>query len=412
LSKRIRLGILFGGRSGEHEVSLISAASLLKSLDPAKYEVVPIGITRDGQWRVGATPREFASQPERLLATVLNQGQAVIASADPTGPQLVPTHPEAQSSPGSRLDVIFPLLHGTFGEDGTVQGLLELADIPYVGAGVLASAAGMDKDAMKRLFRDAGLPVVDWRLVLRRDWEQNPRAWSRRIARELGFPLFVKPANLGSSVGISKARTSRDLPAAIDLAARYDRKIIVEKGLDAREIECSVLGNDKPVASVPGEVIPVNEFYDYEAKYLKEGSELVIPAKLSRRQSREVQELAVRAFRAIDCAGMARVDFLLDRPSGKVYVNEINTIPGFTPISMYPKLWEASGVPYPELIDRLVSLALERHGEKRRSSFRYETGGEAQRDPALSGTANATAVVNKKLKTHSKPRKAGLSESG
>ena len=394
LSKRIRLGILFGGRSGEHEVSLISAASLLKSLDPAKYEVVPIGITREGQWRVGATPRSLASQPERLLATVLNEGQAVTASADPTGPQLVPTHPEAQSSPESRLDVIFPLLHGTFGEDGTVQGLLELADIPYVGAGVLASATGMDKDAMKRLFRDAGLPVVDWMLALRRDWEPNPRGCSRRIARELGFPLFVKPANLGSSVGISKVRTSHDLAAALDLAARYDRKIIVERGLDAREIECSVLGNDLPIASVPGEVIPVNEFYDYEAKYLKEGSELVIPAKLSKRQSREVGELAVRAFRAIDCAGMARVDFLLDRPSGKIYVNEINTIPGFTPISMYPKLWEASGVPYPELIDRLVALALERHAEKRRSSFRYNTTGEAQAGGAPSATAKP-ARLNK-----------------
>ena len=398
MSKRIRLGILFGGRSGEHEVSLISAASLLKSLDPAKYEVIPIGITREGQWRVGATPRSLASQPERLLATVLNQGQAVTASADPTGPQLVPTHAEAQRSTESRLDVIFPLLHGTFGEDGTVQGLLELADIPYVGAGVLASATGMDKDAMKRLFRDAGLPVVDWVLVLRRDWEQNPRAWSRRIARELGFPLFVKPANLGSSVGISKVRTWHDLPVALDLAARYDRKIIVEKGLQAREIECSVLGNDQPVASVPGEIIPVNEFYDYEAKYLKEGSELVIPAKLSKRQSREVRGLAVRAFRAIDCAGMARVDFLLDRPGGKIYVNEINTIPGFTPISMYPKLWEASGVPYPELIDRLVALALERHAEKRRSSFRYDTTGEAQASVAPSATAKPTRLNRRQTK--------------
>ncbi len=372
MSERIRLGILFGGRSGEHEVSLISAASLLKALDPKKYEVIPIGITRDGQWRLGATPRELASVPERLLSTVLDQGQVVTASADPTGPHLVPVESAAENPRGTSLDVIFPVLHGTFGEDGTVQGLLELADIPYVGAGVLASATGMDKDAMKRLFRDAGLPVVDWMLVLRRDWEHNPAIWSRRIARTLRFPLFVKPANLGSSVGISKVRGVRELGAAMDGAARYDRKIVVEKGLEAREIECSVLGNDRPIASVPGEIIPVNEFYDYEAKYLKEGSELVIPARLSKRQSREVQQLAVRAFRAMDCAGMARVDFLLDRPSGKLYVNEINTIPGFTPISMYPKLWKASGVPYPELVDRLISLAMERHGEKHRSSFRYD----------------------------------------
>jgi D-alanine-D-alanine ligase len=382
LSKRIRLGVLFGGRSGEHAVSLISAASLLKALDPAKYEVVPIGITRGGRWRVGSTPGQLAHQPERMLARVLDQGQLVTASADPSGPQLVPMgsptqspiegHAVATHHSNRSVDVIFPVLHGTFGEDGTVQGLLELADIPYVGAGVLASSAGMDKDAMKRLFRDAGLPVVTWMLVLRSDWEQQPASWRHRIAREIGYPLFVKPANLGSSVGISKVHAPRELDAAMDLAARYDRKIIVEKGLDAREIECSVLGNDHPEASLPGEVIPVNEFYDYEAKYLKEGSELVIPAKLSKKQTREVQALAVRAFRAIDCAGMARVDFLLDRLSDKLYVNEINTIPGFTPISMYPKMWEASGVPYPELIDRLVKLALERHAEKRRSSFEYE----------------------------------------
>ncbi len=372
MSKRIRLGILFGGRSGEHEISLISAASVLKALDPTKYELIPIGITREGQWRVGATPRELAAAPERWLASVLDQGQIVMASADPAGPHLLPVKSDDQARRAPNLDVIFPLLHGTFGEDGTVQGLLELADIPYIGAGVLASATGMDKDAMKRLFRDAGLPVVDWILVLRSEWEQNPQAWRRRIARELGFPLFVKPVNLGSSVGISKVHNAAELAAALDLAARYDRKIIVEHGIDAREIECSVLGNDQPIASVPGEIIPVNEFYDYEAKYLKEGSELVIPAMLSKRQSRDVQQLAVRAFRAIDCAGMARVDFLFDRPSGKLYVNEINTIPGFTPISMYPKLWEASGISYPDLIDRLVSLALERHAEKRRSTFRYD----------------------------------------
>lgn len=372
MNKRIRLGILFGGRSGEHEVSLVSAASVIKALDPAKYEVVPIGITRDGRWRLGRAPGRLAEQPERWLAAVLDQGQTVTASADPTAPDLMPVARGLTRPARARVDVIFPVLHGTFGEDGTVQGLLELADIPYVGAGVLASAAGMDKDAMKRLFRDAGLPVVEWLLVLRSDWERNPQASSRRITQELGYPLFVKPANLGSSVGISKVRAPRELNAAVGLAARYDRKIVVERGLDAREIECSVLGNDRPIASVPGEVIPVNEFYDYEAKYLKEGSKLIIPARLGRRQTREVQELAVRAFQALDGAGMARVDFLLERAGGKLYVNEINTIPGFTPISMYPKLWEASGIPYPQLIDRLVALAFERHAEKRRSLFAYD----------------------------------------
>ena len=374
MDKRIRVGVLFGGRSGEHEISLLSAASVLKALDPQKYEVIPIGITREGRWRIGSSPHQLAPEPERLLAKVLEQGEDVTASADPGRPGLIPLASKLsrRSQAAESVDVIFPVLHGTFGEDGTVQGLLELADIPYVGAGVLASAAGMDKDAMKRLFRDAGLPVAEWRLVLRSEWEENPRAWARRIAREIGYPLFVKPANLGSSVGISKVHEARELVAAMDLAARYDRKIVVEKGLDAREIECSVLGNDRPQASLPGEVIPVNEFYDYEAKYVKEGSELVIPAKLSRRQTHAVQELALRAFRAVDCAGMARVDLLLERDTGHLVVNEINTIPGFTPISMYPKLWEASGIPYSELIDRLIKLALERHAEKRRSSFRYE----------------------------------------
>ena len=277
-------------------------------------------------------------------------------------------HPRIRFQP---IDVVFPVLHGTFGEDGTVQGLLELADIPYVGAGVLASAAGMDKDVMKRLFRDAGLPVVPWELILRSDWESDPGAVRKRIEKELRYPLFVKPVNLGSSVGISKVHDRRELAAALNLAAQYDRKILVEKGIDAREIECSVLGNDHPQASVPGEVVPVNEFYDYEAKYIKEGSELVIPARLTARQTKQVREVAIRAFQAVDGAGMGRVDFLLDRKTGKVYLNEINTIPGFTSISMYPKLWEASGIPYPQLLDRLIELALERHQEKSRTRFTY-----------------------------------------
>jgi D-alanine-D-alanine ligase len=365
--KRIRLGILFGGRSGEHEVSLTSATSLLQALDPAKYEVVPIGITREGRWLVGR-------EADKLLPGVLEKGKPVTPSVVPSGPKLIPlsSSPAAPHAGGPDVDVIFPVLHGTFGEDGTVQGLLELADIPYVGAGVLASAAGMDKDVMKRLFRDAKLPVVPWTLVLRGEWAEAPARVRRRIEKEVGFPLFVKPANLGSSVGISKVRKSRELAAALDLAGQYDRKILVEEAVDGREIECSVLGNERPQASVPGEVVPVNEFYDYEAKYLKEGSELIIPARLTARQTRQVQDFAVRAFQAIDGAGMARVDFLLDGKSGKVWVNEINTIPGFTPISMYPKLWEASGIPYPQLVDRLIELALERQREKTRTRYDYK----------------------------------------
>jgi len=366
VKKKIRLGILFGGRSGEHEVSLTSAASLMKALDPTKYEVVPIGITREGRWLVG-------SAADKLLPGVLEHGRPVLPSVDPSGPVLIaldsPLARPCSSAAG--IDVIFPVLHGTFGEDGTVQGLLELAGIPYVGAGVLGSAAGMDKDVMKRLFRDAGLPVVPWILVSRREWESVRARVLRRIGRELRYPLFVKPANLGSSVGISKVRKPPELAAALDLAADYDRKILVERGVDGREIECAVLGNEQPRASVPGEIVPVNEFYDYEAKYIKEGSELIIPAKLTRRQTKVVQEYSIRAFQATDCAGMARVDFLLDRRTGKLYVNETNTIPGFTPISMYPKLWEASGVPYPQLVDRLIELALARQREKSRTRYQY-----------------------------------------
>jgi D-alanine-D-alanine ligase len=352
----------------------------MKALDPAKYEVVPVGITREGRWRVGSGAFELlpgaagddAAQQTTPLQTVLEEGRAVTPSVDPTGPKLLPL---AKSSPAPNarpeVDVIFPVLHGTFGEDGTIQGLLELADVPYVGAGVLASSAGMDKDVMKRLFRDAGLPVVPWELVLRRDWEHDPAGVRKRIEKRLRYPLFVKPVNLGSSVGITKVHEPRELQAAMDLAAQYDRKILVEKAVDAREIECAVLGNDSPEASVPGEIIPVNEFYDYEAKYIKEGTELAIPARISPRQIKRIQELAVRAFKAIDCAGMGRVDFLLDRKTGKVFVMEINTIPGFTSISMYPKLWEASGVPYSKLLDRLVDLALERHRDKIRTRYEY-----------------------------------------
>ncbi|MDE3179979.1 MAG: D-alanine--D-alanine ligase [Acidobacteriota bacterium] len=365
MKKKIRLGILFGGRSGEHEVSIASAASVLQALDRSKYRVTLIAITRKGCWLLGGLSPQHP--PLEALKAVLRTGAPVLPSADPSKPGLLALSTLRRVN----LDVVFPLLHGTFGEDGTVQGLLELSGIPYVGAGVLGSSASMDKDLMKRLFRDARLPIVPWILILRRDWGNSPSKLRLNIEREIGYPAFVKPANLGSSVGVSKVTSRRELGRAIDLAANYDRKIIVEKGIDAREIECSVLGNDDPKASAPGEIVPVNEFYDYSAKYLQEGSKLIIPARLTARQSREVRDFSLRAFKAVDCAGMARVDFLLDRRSGQMLVNEINTIPGFTSISMYPKLWEVSGLPYPMLVDRLVDLAIDRHREKQQTRYDY-----------------------------------------
>jgi D-alanine-D-alanine ligase len=368
VKKRIRVGLLFGGRSGEHDVSIISATSVAKALEPSKYEVVPIFITRAGAWRLGRAG-------ETDLSAVRQHGLAVTPSVNPSGPKFIVLD---KLSPHSKLkvdvDVIFPVLHGTFGEDGTVQGLFELAGIPYVGAGVLGSSAGMDKDVMKRLFRDAGLPVVPWVLALRSEWKREPTRVRRLIEEEIGYPLFVKPPNLGSSVGISKVSNARKLAAALDLAAKYDRKILAEKAVNAREIECAVLGNDRPEASVPGEVVPINEFYDYEAKYLKEGSRLAIPAKLSPHQTQRTREMAVRAFQAVEGVGLGRVDFLLDRTTGKLFVNEINTLPGFTSISMYPKLWEASGLPYPQLLDRLIELAFERHREKEAIRYDYKPG--------------------------------------
>ncbi len=336
----------------------------MKALDRGKYIVLPIGITREGQWRLG----DRALDPP---AKALETGRLMTPSADPSGPLLVPADLRSTRSTPPGIDVIFPVLHGTFGEDGTVQGLLEMANVPYVGAGVLASATGMDKDVMKRLFRDAGLSVVPWILVLRSEWKREPAAVTQRVLREFDFPVFVKPANLGSSVGISKVHNRAELAPALNLAARYDRKIIVERGIDAREIECSVLGNDNPGASLPGEVLPINEFYDYEAKYIKEGSEIIVPAKLPQFRVQQIRDFAVRAFTTLDCAGMARIDFLLDRKWGRLYVNELNTIPGFTPISMYAKMWEASGVPYSKLLDRLIMLALERHKEKLRTQLRF-----------------------------------------
>jgi D-alanine-D-alanine ligase len=347
---KLRVGVIFGGRSGEHEVSVASAAAIFKHLDRSRYETVPIRIEKTGQWTLAAKAPEALSAADVIAQTSTEALQPVEPS---------------KAIAGSGLDVIFPVLHGPYGEDGTVQGLLELANIPYVGAGVLGSAVGMDKAVMKTLFAAHGLPIVGHLVTLRRDWMRDSRGFARRVAGDLRFPVFVKPANLGSSVGISKAKSETDFADAMELALQYDRKVVVEAAVpNAREIECSVLGNDEPEASVPGEIVPSREFYDYQAKYLDEDSRALIPAPLSSEQTAEIQTLAVRAFQAVEGAGMARVDFLLARDSGQIYLNEVNTIPGFTTISMYPKMWEASGLSYPALLDRLIELALERHAEK------------------------------------------------
>lgn len=390
--KKLRVGILFGGRSGEHEISLLSAASVFKAIDKDKFEVVPIGITKEGRWVTsGEAERLLSGKPpheERHLragdpeatsaAAVLQNGEAFVMPPEPHGAGMQPFQTDALARRASdraiNVDVIFPVLHGTFGEDGTVQGLLELADIAYVGGGVLGSAAGMDKDVMKSLFRAAGLPIVKHVTALRSEWEAQSKKVQKLVESKLRYPVFVKPANLGSSVGISKAHDRKELGPAIDEAAKFDRKIVIEEGVGgkkhkAREIECAVLGNDTPEASVAGEIVPSAEFYDYSAKYLDEGSQLIIPAKLSKSEMKKVQQLAIAAFRAVDCSGLSRVDFLMDPKSRKIYLNEINTMPGFTSISMYPKLWAASGVSYPELIERLIQLALDRHADKKRNQY-------------------------------------------
>lgn len=381
MAKKLRVGIVFGGRSGEHEVSLLSAASILKAIDRRKFDVVPIGITKEGRWLA-------ADDAHGLLAgSEATAGVRRLRAGDPDAtpgakllhegiPTLLAPEPErAKGQSALAVDVIFPVLHGTFGEDGTIQGLFELAGIPYVGSGVLGSAAGMDKDVMKRLFVQAGLPIVRHVTLLRSDWEKSPRKSIAKVEAALRYPVFVKPANLGSSVGISKAHNRRELGPALTLAARYDRKLIVEQGVGsgtarARELEVAVLGNDDPKASVVGEIIPGKEFYDYEAKYLSEGSVPVIPAKLTVTEAKKVREMAIAAFRACDLSGLARVDFLME-PAGRrrIFINEVNTLPGFTQISMYPRLWEASGIPYRDLITRLIELALERQNEKDRTAY-------------------------------------------
>ena len=372
--KKLRIGVLFGGKSGEHEVSLLSAASILKAIDRKRFEVVPMGITKAGRW-VGA------GEADQLLAgDSMEIGTAARGKKSETAIQLNASAELAQQNGAlaQGLDVVFPVLHGTFGEDGTIQGLFELADVAYVGSGVLGSAAGMDKDVMKRLFGAAGLPQTPYLALSRADWNAEPKKCVKKIEAALGYPVFVKPANLGSSVGISKVHDRSELAAAMDLAAGFDRKLVIEQGVGGpgakpRELEVAVLGNDAPQASVVGEIVPGAEFYDYDAKYHSDASVPIIPAELTKAEAKQIRAMAIAAFKACDCSGLARVDFLMEpRVKGKtsrIYLNEINTMPGFTSISMYPKLWEASGVAYKELISQLIELAVERQREKAETRF-------------------------------------------
>ena len=351
---KFRVAILYGGRSAEHEVSVVSARSVMAAIDRSKYEIVPIAITKSGRWMLPAKTPDRLEAPKGSLPGTGEEGTSVALTGDAG---LKPI--DGGTAGVGPIDVVFPVLHGPFGEDGTVQGMLELAGVPYVGAGVLASALGMDKEMHKQLFRSRGLPVVPYLHVHTEDWQRGPDAVLELAEEEIGLPAFTKPSSLGSSIGVSKCRTPDELRAGLNLAFEHDRKALVERAINARELECAVLGNDDPEASIVGEILPSHEFYDFDAKYIDDASELRIPAPIPENVSEEIRHLAVEAFRAIDCAGMARVDFFYEEPTGAVYVNEINTIPGFTPISMYPKLWDATGIPYAKLIDRLIELALE-----------------------------------------------------
>jgi D-alanine-D-alanine ligase len=366
--RKLKIAVLFGGRSGEHEVSLDSARSVLGVLDPQKYEVFQVGITHAGTWLTGPDARQSMEKgdseellPCAILPDPSKPGLYILSSTD-HGQMLEKL---------TDLDVVFPVLHGTYGEDGTLQGLLEMTDLAYVGAGVTGSSVGMDKAVFKDIMRSIGIPTVESILVLRYEIEKDIDAVIRQAEKVASYPLFIKPANLGSSVGITKCKQRADLGEALLEAAAYDRRVLVERGLDAREIEVSVLGNDDPQASLPGEVLPSREFYSYESKYIDGTSGLRIPAPLPSGMADEIRRMAVSAFKAIDCAGMARVDFFLEKTTGKIYLNELNTIPGFTSISMYPKLWQASGLAYASLVDRLVELALERKAERNRTEHRF-----------------------------------------
>jgi len=370
-NKKIRVGIIFGGRSGEHEVSYFSATSIINAIDKNKYEVIPIGITKKGKW---ISPEETAYA---LKSGKIEGKSSVVLLGDPSSKNLIKINSNRRLnniSSGENLDVIFPVLHGPYGEDGTMQGLLELANTPYVGAGVAASAISMDKDLMKIIFKQKNLPILNWLTIKRKKWQKDKKEILSLIQNKFEYPIFVKPTNLGSSVGITKVKQKKELEGAIDLASSYDRKILIEQGLEGvREIECSVLGNDEPQASVVGEVKPAGEFYDYDSKYIDERTQLIIPAELPKEVSKKIREIAIQAFKTIDAAGMARVDFFVSKKDNKIFLNEINTIPGFTSVSMYPRLWKASGISYSDLIDRLIQLALERYQDKSQNKISYES---------------------------------------
>ncbi len=369
--RKIRVGIVFGGRSGEHEVSLASANSVMANLDSDKYEAVPIAITKEGSWLLGTKPQQLLAAVSGAQADESQEEReptrAVTLTGDPRLRRLIPVEQGEELGSAGALDVIFPVMHGTYGEDGALQGLLEMANVPYVGCGVLGSALGMDKEKMKMIFQRVGLPVGDFLVYRRSAWERAPEPILDEIEQRLGYPNFVKPVNLGSSVGVNKAHNRAELLHFINEAAEYDRKIIVEKAIDCRELECAALGNDEPLISVVGEVISSNEFYDYRAKYIDGKSQVIIPADIPQATAEEVRRQAALAFQSLDLSGLARVDFFLERGTNQVYINEVNTMPGFTSISMYPKLWEASGLPYKELIDRLIELAIERHADRQRN---------------------------------------------
>ena len=370
MAKRLRVGLIFGGRSGEHEVSIRSASSVIEAINPRKYDVLPIAITKEGKWLSPNAAAELLTESARsfLSAGAIKTSSDVAILGDPSQRGLVSLDVNGRPLPPEHIDVVLPVLHGPFGEDGTIQGLLEMAHVPYVGCGVLASSCGMDKVAMKSLFKEAGLPICKYIWFLRSQWKHNREDVLRKISREIGFPCFVKPANLGSSVGVSKAIDKKSLVQSVILAARYDRKVIVEEGLDAREIECAAIGNDEAEASLPGEYVVHDEaarFLDYTEKYTSTGHvDFVVPAPISKSMTAKIQRLAVRAFRSIDGAGLARVDFFLKRDTKELLVNELNTMPGLTEVSGYPKMWAASGLSFPHLLDRLIELAFERHRDK------------------------------------------------
>lgn len=365
--KKLRVGLIFGGRSGEHEVSLASAKAIMENLDRDKYEIVPIGITKQGSWLLGTEPTRLLAVEQDVEQSHQVATTAVTLTGDPTVRRLIPLQGQEPLQENGTLDIIFPVMHGPYGEDGTLQGLLEMANVPYVGCGVLGSALGMDKEKMKMIFQSVGLPNVDYLVFRRSQWEHSPEDVMHTIEQRLGYPCFAKPVNLGSSVGVNKAHNRAELSHAMQIAAEYDRKIIIEQGIDCRELETAILGNDAPIASIVGEVVASGEFYDYNAKYIDNKSQVIIPANISQEIVEEVRRQALKAFLALDLSGLARIDFFLERATGKIYINEVNTLPGFTQISMYSKLWAASGIPYSELLDRLIELAQERYDDRQRN---------------------------------------------